>query len=146
MLNGGSPSPLKFSDRRRVGIYAGTVMMFIVSIVKYFLARLLILHIRGNSFRDQDVYSASCPRSPSPNSHCTNKTYFKLHVEILLRKKVTKSQTWRFWAVARFPHMSVSPYLMFPLFLISFPLFDLDETNYIDSFCNGICDVCIFFY
>ena len=31
------------------------------------------------------------------------------------------------------------------LFLNSFPLSDLDETFYIDSFWNGICVVCIFF-
>ena len=28
--------------------------------------------------------------------HCTNKTYFEPRVEISHRKKVTKSQTWRF--------------------------------------------------
>ena len=45
------------------------------------------------------------------------------------------------------PHLPNSPLPQkpSPLFLNTFPLSDLDETSYIDSFWDGICEVCILF-
>ena len=51
------------------------------------------------------------------------------------------------------PHQSVSesvgplvrPSPIFPLILNTFPLIDLYETSYLDSFWDAICVVCIFF-
>ena len=43
-----------------------------------------------------------------------------------------------------FPYQSVSPSQIFPLILNIFSLSYLDETSYIDSFWDEICNVCNF--
>ena len=58
---------------------------------------------------------------------------------------------WSLWCLHIFllnsalPRIPLLPPKIFPLFLNPFPLFNLDETSYIDSFWGAICDVCIFF-
>ena len=78
---------------------------------------------------------------------CTNKTYFKHRVKILLRKYSYEVSNLAFLScIAGSPHQSVSPSPNSPLILNTFPLSDLDETSYINSFWDGICDVCISFF
>ena len=45
----------------------------------------------------------------------------------------------------RSPEFPPYPLTIFPLFLNTFPLYDLDETSYVDSFWDGICFACISF-
>ena len=54
--------------------------------------------------------------------HCTKKTYFKLHVEIPLGKKVTRSQKVPFWRVERFRHLRKSLSHTFPPKFDHFPI------------------------
>ena len=67
------------------------------------------------------------------------KTYFKPRVEIPLRKKVTKFQTWWF----EIPPSSSLPLKTVPLILELFPYSDSDKIWYVDLFWDGISKVYI---